>query len=817
MTETPRPFTFKYRTVGYGTPFQSNPSARIGWSTNKPDPQLHYNEIVVDVGSQCNGYDDCALQIYDHHFQREDMKEKVRGSPIFNYGSAAVTVLANVKAIAGFVQRLRASKIDTVWIVSHQTPDFDACCSSYIVRQLLTHPAWLDVLAKLADADHLYSWQIDRVPVELEGSPLELRVIFMLAVYAARVDNCRPDLCPREESLRFIFQAALKRGTISDKVTDAPEFFDAVVDTAITDKLNLLIDGFCDRRGRFDLEVAYIRSQEPAYARDMRRATIRSVPVAKSLIKFSEWAAEVRQLSFWENGELGEFYQNLVSAQSTGLSRQVLGDRRQLVDGLFIQDPECGFFKDWVRQDSAGSPRGEGFRFTGISYRGSPNRYFFSLDPEYARPQNLHLYDLWATLQAKEGAPADVEPSRGGGRKDILAQAHDPEAGWGDPWYDGGAFGGTIVVTPQSGARYPRATTYGPTVSEDPIMHVVGRWASRTFYANDTEAGIGVAERVVYSWNEKEPNDGVIGKDATFKFEDLSSGSEKLQLASDRSSLTYGQIYLSRAVCGEQERDFAHSAPQIGEMLWRLISSHPAGIPTDFHSRHLIVGGGWVAVWNRGGIAVAAAKGSDYGLFEGLRKDVKDLAEIMARIDWILSGNPDNKPPDDEIEKRLQYSRQLIERLVRLERQSKSIEGRILRPFLEAVGMDKIAMEIDTLDNVYRAQLQGTRDHEERIFDEDAMERDEAEKRRDKLLTNVLAVASALGLGFSWLQLDGAKIFFGAEDHPNVWSYGGALILTVLLLLIYFLFYILGSGRAFQPKVDRKTPGSATSQPLDAK
>jgi hypothetical protein len=101
-----------------------------------------------------------------------------------------------------------------------------------------------------------------------------------------------------------------------------------------------------------------------------------------------------------------------------------------------------------------------------------------------------------------------------------------------------------------------------------------------------------------------------------------------------------------------------------------------------------------------------------------------------------------------------------------------------LRRLLEAMGVSDLARQVDALNNLYRDDLEKMRD--------------EQEKQRDNLLTNVLAIGSALGLGLAVIGADGTGPF---RERPGPsWLAAGGLVVT--FLLIYFLAYLrLSSAR----------------------
>ena len=119
---------------------------------------------------------------------------------------------------------------------------------------------------------------------------------------------------------------------------------------------------------------------------------------------------------------------------------------------------------------------------------GNQTDYFFALDPE--RANLLHLYPVWARLQEAEIA-AVKSPGNAPLRERLEAAASraastgkstcriqfEPRAGrdaayFDDPWWDGSAYSGTIVCTPN------RGTLLGPAgvrsdLGDDPVAEIV--------------------------------------------------------------------------------------------------------------------------------------------------------------------------------------------------------------------------------------------------------------------------------------------------------------------------------------------------------
>ena len=122
---------YAYRYVKYGPAFTSAPGLRPpGALSPGSDEQLFANELAVDVGSCCHGWDGCDLPVFDHHFNRAGQ-----------FPSAAATVLLNATALQAVVnERMRqggAGADATIWLVTHREPDLDAFASMYLARALL--------------------------------------------------------------------------------------------------------------------------------------------------------------------------------------------------------------------------------------------------------------------------------------------------------------------------------------------------------------------------------------------------------------------------------------------------------------------------------------------------------------------------------------------------------------------------------------------------------------------------------------------------------------------------------------------------------
>jgi hypothetical protein len=628
----------------------------------------------------------------------------------------------------------------------------------------------------------------------------QARALFLLASCAARVDQCVPDSCSRSSSLRFLLLAARERGRVRFGQPDATSFFRDVEAAILDEGYNPLQDELSPNLAtKYKPEVDYIRNEEPRYEADLRRAQILSVSVWGSEVSYQEWSKEIKGegdskpgIPFWQGDRLSDFFQAISEARKDdpqSLVGRILGEQHS-VDGLLLAEPKCVFFKDWVRQDTVRSPRGKGFKFTGIAYNDTAPSFFFSLDPESEKEKRLHLYDLWVRLQEREGRERVLVPDGEKGREDVLARAENGKGGLFDPWYEG--YQATIVVTPKRGLRKDK--DYSSDVQLDPTMKLVADWAANSFY----EAG---KEVILQRWDgsRSETKDGP-GQEENLKltsFRTEASGHVNRLLAKvrsvpspEREKKEEHSFLLGRLFLPENQRldtpEFRHSTRQIGQDLWRLISPHPEGVPPDFESRHLLVDQHWVAVWNRHGIAMACKRkhpewGEQGTAFAELGKTLGQLASIVA----TLQVSPSRK----ERAQWLDTTREAQVKLLSIEASHFGPTGRVLRPLLEATNLAEVSERIAQLAESYR---------------------DDEEGDRERLLADVLAVTSVLALGLSYLQVEGMGMLKDLGLSPasqRLVTYATGVAL--LVALIYGYGRIRGGMGDWLKELWRKMGGSS--------
>ena len=116
---------FRYRYVPFGTAFV--PGEGLRFNRDAEPEKLFANELVVDVGGVCRGYQGERLHVYDHHFFRADGQ--------FPSASAAVLHLASDVHEAFGADN--PSPDNVLWLVTHRDPDFDAFCAMYLARSIL--------------------------------------------------------------------------------------------------------------------------------------------------------------------------------------------------------------------------------------------------------------------------------------------------------------------------------------------------------------------------------------------------------------------------------------------------------------------------------------------------------------------------------------------------------------------------------------------------------------------------------------------------------------------------------------------------------
>ena len=576
--------TFRYQYVDFGTSFVGDPRSRDAQNGNERPGTLFANSLATDVGGTCWGPNE-PLAVIDHHFHREGQ-----------FPSASAAVLHKAEQIH---QRFEGQK--TIWLITHKEPDFDAFCSMYLARWIiedrnfstnlrecrLPPESWLDAIDRP---------RIDWFNPEVGGISAELRWAILLASYASVLETRRRISCPRQRALRSILYAAIKRGRdyLSEN-SGATEFFDEVRSILVRQQLNPIFDSVLEGNTLFAPELAMLDREVAAYERDIVRARRSTVYLPESEAPspdFFKHPAEVAAFGRRRSSDLDA--EHLLLADTFRIA----------TDGIYLRDPECLLFKEWVRLDLEHSGLGAGFEFTAIAHsNGRPEAtsnksdYQFSIDPE--RANGRHLYTVWSRLQTQEvealrtheegvlaGSGAAAKPPAGSHGNETLGTL------LADPWAGGQSQYGIEVGTPH------RGTLIAPAGKRDDLRDDPVAEAVRTELENS-----------IYSAASLVTGPQVMVSDLAAAKEGVDIGSQEYDLnnplgipAPPESYFRFASVRLRSDVA----LSTSNLARQIGETLWQVLyPDMPGSTPADFAEQHLVVDSNRVGVWSDRGVAIA--------------------------------------------------------------------------------------------------------------------------------------------------------------------------------------------------------------------
>ncbi len=656
---------FKYRFVPFGTRFAPAPGAPRTDASERPTA-LHENELALDVGGVCWGYDGELLSVLDHHFHR----------PTGQFPSAAAAVLHNAQRIH---DRLAGHDGD-VWLVAHQQPDFDAFAAMYLARCILTGEAPTEGWEEFGIGPE--GWfrgarEINWFMPHVAHLPDERRWPVLLAAYAACVDNCRRLSSPKNRSLHSILYAALRRGrNYADETSGATEFFDEAREAIRRpeQRLNPLFDSVLEGSRRFAPELTMLDGQLAAYERDIARSRRALVLLPASSDSFAQWFVAARERPLLDAG--GKL--DLAHVEPPN-------QHYEQADGIYLRDPECLLFKEWVRGDVENSSMGEGFLFSAVAYsdgrpeaRTNATSYFFSLDPE--RAAGRHLYNVWARLEAAEldalQAPANRDlfqqltaaeaaaAAREEGPKTICRSDFGGRAGsfracFDDPWFDGANYECTIIATPNRGTLIGRAGADGD-LSDDPVVAIVHRELEHSVFVG----GPGFDDS---QGAEQDSASAAAGADGPRR---------------EPGESRFGQIELREDV----DILRGQMAEQVGRILWRYL--HPeagAGVPDDFLHRHLFRTRDWIGVWSRRGIIVANKRHAAETA-EGFRNVFEELIDLSREIRLLA----ETELTADNGEEMVAHGESLMRRVVTVKHLLALPQNRLPGRFFEASGLAEV-------------------------------------------------------------------------------------------------------------------------------
>jgi hypothetical protein len=678
---------FAYRYVKYGPSFSADPALRApGPVAAGTEERLAANELAVDVGSCCFGWEGCDLPVFDHHFARAGQ-----------WPSAAATVLANATALQTIVaERMRnagAGPDATIWLVSHREPDLDAFVSMYLARALLERripAAEVERFARCA------TWQAP----EISGVSDEVRWPILLAAAASVVDQGWRLRVPREMALHAVLYAAQVRDR-----TLAPTGAVAVLDAArdamcAPEYRNPLTDCLFQHYGAFARELDLLKGEDARFRRDLARAR-RSV-VMPHKERFEDWFPAASRTPFYASP-------GVVHAAHT---RAATPDRA-LAPGVWIRDPESILFKEWARA--------EGFLFTAIAHSKS-REYYFSLDPEKAG--DLHLYDLWARLQQREMRARGTEQNQlVTPRSDFIGR----QVG-NDPWYDGSAYRGTIVVTPHAGSLLPAGSA--ADLSDDAVATVVREGLEDSVFAS----------RV--TWRDMPLADNGPSTTGEAALDELPGPPVHAAFRRAHVKLSDAVAFRNPEICS-----------QVADRLWPMVAPPGSATPPP---EHVVLESGALVVWSRQGAVIAHHGSTEAVIVRGLLDALDEFVSIR-REAHALATRSSTQPSH-----RLAAGRRLLERVARLKLTADGPNGLSLGRLMEDSSFEDVLSSLRT-----------------------AAEFDQAEqtRRADDGLQVVLGIGLTIGLVWGFFQVwSSVSQRVGSDVLAGIFGFGFSLLPACLVL-----------------------------------
>jgi hypothetical protein len=706
-------FTFRYRYVDFGTVFTGASGTRDGEIGNDFSGTLYANELVTDLGGTCWGRNE-PLAIIDHHFSRDGQ-----------FPSAAAAVLHKAKLIR---EKFAGGEFDTIWLVTHKQPDFDALCSLYLARWIMEDPdaaADWEPLGLHPDGwlDSAGQRKIDWYDAGFNQAPPELRWALQLASYASIVDNSRHLSCPRQRALHSVLYAALKRGRdYLNQTSGAREFFDEVKTSLQQKQLNPMFDSVLEGSPRFAPELAMLDREVEAYRRDIRRARKSIVYLPESEAPFPNFFKSVKDVALPKEKEPGK-------SLETNAERLLLADTFRIpTDGIYLRDPECLLFREWARLDLENSSLGAGFEFTAIAYsRGRPagtvnqTDYVFSIDPE--RASGRHLYTVWSRLQTKEvEALRSLEQEQANSpeasrlRRGIEKRTGDLGRLFTDPWFDGHNCFGTVVATPNRGTMIGHAGVRND-LRDDPVAEAVRTDVEDSIYS---AASLVSGPQVVVSDFSALKHE----TDASPRQFDLNA---LQQVPAPRAEyFRFGSIQLRADVPITAGGISRHGlAGQIAEMLWQVLYPDLLdGKPIGFVERQVVVTADSVGVWGQRGIVIAHkdVPVSDAGKrrtehYGGLRDDFANVVALARDIDQLIghgeylarqpaATSPGGQPkPEESLSRVVAEGEELSRRAAQVKHNLALPDRDLLRRFCDAIEFDDLLAALRELNRLAAKQL----------------------------------------------------------------------------------------------------------------
>jgi hypothetical protein len=756
------------RYVGFGTNFTAKPGQRTrelvkGPGQVSPDEQpegfLFTNEVAVDVGGVCAAANKAEPFVLDHHFENGE------------FASAAAAVLGRAALLLD-----RLAPHAEVWIVTHRNPDFDALCAVWLARAVLlrTIPASYTIAAgpSTTGADEALAIKPDSKFPRDPRTPRNAALI--LAHYAARIDHARlrQIVCPRAQTLHAVFGTVLYRndGPGEDGMAS---FFDEVFELMTKRGLHPFFDSIFLGQGVRDRELELIATQERNYDRDLRRAhkTIISLPCNRD---FSHWFGKLKETPFLR--EVG----NCLEVDPRHIHEDEMGSQgKRVLDALFLTDPECLFFKEWVRIDQDNSSLGDGFTFTAIAYSNrrpksgfNTRDYFFSVDPE--RADGAHLYPLWVELQKRQiqairENQATMLPDmlKEAPRKHYKTRAGKNIADFSDPWFEAPSYYCTLIATPEGGAW---------SLNGAPPHSILG------------DAIMGLAWDFLRNRLFKSCKVDPYPTDNSPGARSAPASDIAVQTTAD-----YGGALGCQQAVGNSLRfcsiEFAGGLPtaasayseRVADLAWPILNGADSGQIPDY-SRHVVLWHGILVVWSRRGIAVcrASSLSQDQELaVERLKVVVKSVAEVVVNLRelqrLIGSEGPKATANGDTLEESRLVRSKVLSSVVSMRLDASLPDGVIAQRFLDEIDFEGVMESLDTLNEDIAALAEN--------------EADLRQAKRDRVLQFILAWGTALGLLFSWNSAEGVKVselLSYIDPNRSAVFFACGLVISIGFLIVYW-------------------------------
>ena len=205
-----------------------------------------------------------ARRILDHHFPREQD----------NFPSASAAVMHFARKLDSWAKGLPA-ETQSIWLTTHQSPDFDALCAVTLAETILWQGApeipWDEAGIGGAGWSDTGRGRFSWFEPDMRVIPERYRWMFWLAAAASASDQCKRIACPPNRTLSAFLRAAQERGRNVNEPDFRRHFF-----TAIRNEIEAgrqpLADSVLEHNAEFAPERELLDVSARAYVRDVKRA-----------------------------------------------------------------------------------------------------------------------------------------------------------------------------------------------------------------------------------------------------------------------------------------------------------------------------------------------------------------------------------------------------------------------------------------------------------------------------------------------------------------------------------------------------------------